>query len=138
MTDSTKRSPLVEELFRRYGDDRGAGGKVLLRTRFWFKKYCWIAVLGGTRLLKRAIDIAVAAVALTLLAPLFLIVALCIKLTDGGPILFWQKRVGLWGREFPFPKFRSMVVNAEKLRSSLLKQNDHQQSITFKMKRDPR
>ncbi|OQY42308.1 MAG: hypothetical protein B6240_14120 [Desulfobacteraceae bacterium 4572_87] len=62
----------------------------------------------------------------------------CIKLTDGGPILFWQTRIGLWGKEFPFPKFRSMVVNAEALKDELLEQSDHDDSITFKMKKDPR
>ena len=52
--------------------------------------------------------------------PLFLIVALLIKLTDGGPVLFWQSRVGRWGREFPFPKFRSMVANAEAIKKRML------------------
>src|SRR5262249_44370183 len=66
------------------------------------------------------------------------LVALAIKLTDWGPVLFWQIRVGRWGREFPFPKFRSMVRNAEALKEKLLTQNDHGNSVTFKMKRDPR
>src|SRR5262249_49914706 len=41
-------------------------------------------------------------------------------------------------REFTFPKFRSMVINAEQLKAGLLARNDHGDSITFKMKRDPR
>jgi lipopolysaccharide/colanic/teichoic acid biosynthesis glycosyltransferase len=53
-------------------------------------------------------------------------------------VFFWQTRVGRWGREFPFPKFRSMVVNAEQLKAALLTENDHGQNVTFKMKRDPR
>jgi lipopolysaccharide/colanic/teichoic acid biosynthesis glycosyltransferase len=61
-----------------------------------------------------------------------------VKLHDRGPILFWQQRVGQWGREFPFPKFRSMVVNAEALKASLMAQNEHKNGVTFKMKRDPR
>ena len=74
-----------------------------------------------------------------LLSPLFLIVAVCIKATDGGPVLFWQQRVGKWGREFPFPKFRSMVMNAEALKATLLAGNDHGSAgVTFKMKQDPR
>jgi lipopolysaccharide/colanic/teichoic acid biosynthesis glycosyltransferase len=92
--------------------------------------------------LKRGLDIAVAGLALALLAPLFAVVALAIKLTDNGSVLFWQKRVGRDGRHFPFPKFRSMVVDAEALKDKLLEHNDHHQngtsSITFKMKRDPR
>jgi lipopolysaccharide/colanic/teichoic acid biosynthesis glycosyltransferase len=137
MKENAYRLPLIEELHRRYGDGSGSN-KLLLRIRFWQKKYAWIAVVGGARLLKRAIDIVVAGTALLFLSPLFLVVALLIKLTDGGPVLFWQSRVGRWGREFPFPKFRSMVIDAEKMKDALIAQNDHQQSVTFKMKRDPR
>jgi lipopolysaccharide/colanic/teichoic acid biosynthesis glycosyltransferase len=62
-----------------------------------------------------------------------------IKLTDSGPIIFWQTRVGQWGREFRFPKLRSMVVNAEALKSQLLQENKGTLSSSrFKMKRDPR
>jgi lipopolysaccharide/colanic/teichoic acid biosynthesis glycosyltransferase len=61
-----------------------------------------------------------------------------IKLSGRGPVLFWQMRVGQWGREFAFPKFRSMVVNAEALKDTLLAENDHANGITFKIKRDPR
>lgn len=57
---------------------------------------------------------------------------------DKGPILFWQTRVGLWGHEFPLPKFRSMVADAEELKDSLLARSHHADYITFKMKRDPR
>jgi exopolysaccharide biosynthesis polyprenyl glycosylphosphotransferase len=87
---------------------------------------------------KRLIDIGVALTLLTVLSPLFLIVALCVKLTDGGPVFFRQKRVGLNGRVFDFYKFRSMVVDAELRKAELLKLNKHGNSITFKMCRDPR
>jgi len=75
---------------------------------------------------------------LVLLAPLFAVVALLIKLTSRGPVLFAQNRVGKDGREFRFFKFRSMVVDAEAKKAELLNWNDHQDSITFKMKKDPR
>lgn len=87
---------------------------------------------------KRAVDVVVSATMLVLLAPLFLIMAVLIKLTDGGPIFFRQKRVGQHGVPFDFIKFRSMVVNAEDLKGELLKHNKHGSSITFKMCRDPR
>ena len=65
--------------------------------------------------------------------------ALAIKLYDRGPVLFWQQRVGLNGRVFDFPKFRSMCVNAEAVRAALLAANEHGSAgVTFKMKRDPR
>jgi lipopolysaccharide/colanic/teichoic acid biosynthesis glycosyltransferase len=95
-------------------------------------------VQGGARALKRGLDVALALTALVLLAPLLLIVAALIKLTDGGAVLFWQTRVGRWGREFAFPKFRSMIPNADRLKSQLLAQNDHKEGVTFKMRRDPR
>jgi lipopolysaccharide/colanic/teichoic acid biosynthesis glycosyltransferase len=134
--DRRSRIALLEELHRRYAGP--TGWWTAQRLRFLRKKYSWILVVGGARLLKRTLDVAVSLTMLTLLAPLFAGVALSIKLTDGGPILFWQKRVGRWGREFPFPKFRSMVVNAEQLKTALLAQNDHKDGVTFKMKRDPR
>lgn len=89
--------------------------------------------------LKRSLDIALVLSALIALLPLFIIVALAIKLHDRGPVLFWQKRVGLNGKVFEFPKFRSMCVNAEEVRARLLAENQHgEQGVTFKMKRDPR
>ena len=134
----SQRDELMEELYHRYGSKAGGVGGLGHRFRYWRKKYAWIIVVGGARALKRLFDILVSGTLLLCLWPLFLGVALCIKLTDGGPVLFWQTRIGLWGREFPFPKFRSMVVNAEALKDSILEQSDHEDSITFKMKKDPR
>jgi lipopolysaccharide/colanic/teichoic acid biosynthesis glycosyltransferase len=91
------------------------------------------------RVAKRTLDIVVVAPAFFLLMPLFAAVALAIRLHDGGPVLFWQRRVGRDGVEFDFPKFRSMCVDAETVRQRLLAANQHGQSgVTFKMKRDPR
>jgi lipopolysaccharide/colanic/teichoic acid biosynthesis glycosyltransferase len=90
-------------------------------------------------MVKRALDLALVVPAVVLLMPLFLLVALAIKLHDRGPVLFWQQRVGLNGRVFSFPKFRSMCVNAEAVRAALLAANEHgSEGVTFKMKRDPR
>ncbi len=135
--DAKRRLDMIEELYRLYG---GRSGTVALahRIRFWRKKYAWLIIVGGARGLKRAIDILVAGSMLVSLAPLFLFVAAAIKLTDRGPVFFWQKRVGKWGREFPFPKFRSMVVNAEAIKTEILEQSHHKDSVTFKMEKDPR
>jgi lipopolysaccharide/colanic/teichoic acid biosynthesis glycosyltransferase len=100
-------------------------------------KVLWTIQMASDRV-KRLIDIIVSLSLLFLLFPLFLLVAFLIWLTDGGPALFWQVRVGRWGHEFPFPKFRSMVFNAEQLKARLLSLNDHKEGVTFKMKRDPR
>jgi lipopolysaccharide/colanic/teichoic acid biosynthesis glycosyltransferase len=128
------RLELIEELYQRYGNTRG----FVHRMRYWRKKYSWIFVVGAIRVLKRLIDIAASIGGLVALFPLLLGVAALIKLTDFGPVLFWQIRVGRWGKEFQFPKFRSMVRDAEQLKETLLHQNDHGNSVTFKMKNDPR
>ena len=88
---------------------------------------------------KRLVDVTVSSVALVVLSPLFLLVAVLIKATDRGPVLFWQTRVGQWGSHFPFPKFRSMVTDAEARKLELAATNQHgAEGVTFKMKRDPR
>lgn len=65
--------------------------------------------------LKRGADLAVAAMALLLLAPLLLLLALVVRLDSAGPVLFRQQRVGLGGQPFAMLKFRSMVVEAPRL-----------------------
>lgn len=66
------------------------------------------------RFFKRATDLALSGLALLLFSPFMAIIALCIKLYDGGPVLYRQTRLTLGGRAFNIYKFRSMVVDAEK------------------------
>ncbi|GAB4336097.1 MAG: undecaprenyl-phosphate glucose phosphotransferase [Calditrichia bacterium] len=73
-----------------------------------------VAFSGWQGFLKRSFDIIVSVVALILLSPLFLLLALAVKLTSKGPVFYRQKRVGLDGHEFTMFKFRSMRVDAEK------------------------
>ena len=89
-------------------------------------------------LAKRALDVSLSLGMMLALTPVLLPIALLIKLTDGGKVLFWQDRVGRHGRVFRFPKFRSMVANAEAIQRQLDAQNQHGTGVTFKMKRDPR
>lgn len=128
-----RRVEMIEQLSRRY-----SGRSRSHNWRYLWKKYAWISVTGGARILKRLIDIVGSLAGLVLLSPLLAFVAAGVKLYDRGPVLYWQARVGLHGREFPFPKFRSMVVNADKMKDDLLAASDHGDSITFKMKKDPR
>lgn len=86
---------------------------------------------------KRAFDIASSGLALWVLSPLLLGVAIAVKLTSRGPIFFRQMRVGLHGRPFRMLKFRTMVENAEQLKAELAKQNEMDGPV-FKMKKDPR
>ncbi len=99
----------------------------------------WRVVTRLEAITKRAIDIVGSIVGLILLSPLLILVAIIIKCTDRGPALFWQVRIGKWGKPFLFPKFRSMVINAEALRRDLIQKNEHgSDGITFKLERDPR
>ena len=75
-------------------------------------------------MLKRSFDILVSALALILLAPFFLILAVVIKLTSRGPVFYKGKRVGRGGDIFLMHKFRSMVVNADQMGTDLTPQGD--------------
>jgi exopolysaccharide biosynthesis polyprenyl glycosylphosphotransferase len=72
-----------------------------------------------------------------LLSPIMLVIALLIKGTSRGPVIFKQERVGLRGRKFYIYKFRTMVSNAEELKALLEAQNESD-GPTFKIKKDPR
>ncbi len=117
---------------------KGSGPKSVYFWRLILKKYMWLIGLGVARGLKRSLDILASLSGLLLLSPILLVVMLAIWWHDKGLVIFVQKRVGQWGREFDCPKFRSMVLNAEALKVSLLSQNQHKDGITFKIKHDPR
>jgi lipopolysaccharide/colanic/teichoic acid biosynthesis glycosyltransferase len=113
-------------------------GRAILSARIWRKRFIWRLFVGGSLALKRSLDIFVAALALLALSPLLLTVAVLIKLEDSGPFTFRQMRVGLRGRLFAMWKFRSMAPDSDKRKEALLKQNEMQGGVTFKMKNDPR
>jgi exopolysaccharide biosynthesis polyprenyl glycosylphosphotransferase len=87
--------------------------------------------------LKRAIDVVGALAGLVVLGPLLLAVAVAIRLTDGGAVLFAQQRYGLNRRRFRMLKFRTMVQNADTLQASLEAVNEAKGPV-FKIARDPR
>jgi exopolysaccharide biosynthesis polyprenyl glycosylphosphotransferase len=87
--------------------------------------------------LKRVMDIFGALLGLLIFSPCFLVIALAIKFTSPGPVIFRQVRSGKRGRRFTIFKFRSMVVNAPELHGDLAQQNE-MQGPTFKINRDPR
>lgn len=87
--------------------------------------------------LKRVLDLLGAGVATLLLAPVFIGVALAIKIKDPGPIFFTQTRIGFNKRPFTLYKFRTMVVDAEAKQAALESQNEAQGPV-FKIRNDPR
>lgn len=89
------------------------------------------------RAIKRLLDITVSAVALVALSPVLVVTAVAVRLHDGAPSLFRQKRIGRHGREFTMFKFRTMVPDAEQQLEGLAGQS-YVQGAAFKMHQDPR
>jgi lipopolysaccharide/colanic/teichoic acid biosynthesis glycosyltransferase len=108
------------------------------RYRRQLKVRAWETTIRFSYLLKRLLDIAVSIAALIVLSPLFLVTSLAIWIEDPGPVFYVSIRVGCNGRHFRFYKFRSMVVNAEKIKKELEAQNESSAGVIFKMKKDPR
>lgn len=98
---------------------------------------------GGQLVLKRALDVLLGASAVVVLSPVLALLAIGIRLSSPGPVLFRQIRVGRRGEEFTMLKFRSMVVNAEELLENLWRERqvkgvDSGNEVLFKMRNDPR
>ncbi len=126
------RMAFLERLEAKYGNHKAP----LRRALHVRKKYAWMFVVGLTKIFKRGLDIVVSSVLLIIGMPLFFLLALLIKLEDGGSVFFVQPRVGKWGREFAFPKFRTMRVGADLEKKNL--RSDEDDPKRFKMKEDPR
>jgi undecaprenyl-phosphate galactose phosphotransferase len=119
-----------------------------MQTNYFFGKNTLLLQLQSnlTRVPSRAIktvtDLVGSAVLLTLLLPVFLILAFAIRLDSEGPIFFVQRRVGRGGREFPCIKFRTMVIDAEQRLDAWRSQNPDLYAeyvrSNFKLKEDPR
>jgi lipopolysaccharide/colanic/teichoic acid biosynthesis glycosyltransferase len=97
----------------------------------------------SSRLIKRAFDVVVATAATLLLAPLFAVIAVAIKLdARGGPVFFRQVRIGARGRPFRIYKFRSMVFDADERKDVVAHLNQHARRggdpRMFKIAQDPR
>jgi exopolysaccharide biosynthesis polyprenyl glycosylphosphotransferase len=92
---------------------------------------------GPQRIAKEVFDRAGAVAALLVLAPVFAVVALAVKLDSPGPVFYRQIRVGRDGRRFRMVKFRTMVVGADRLRAELEHRNEAD-GLLFKLRTDPR
>ncbi|MGI8440036.1 MAG: sugar transferase [Thermoleophilaceae bacterium] len=87
---------------------------------------------------KRVLDVAVSGVGLLLLAPLFAVIALAIKLESRGPVFFRQVRAGREAKTFKLVKFRSMYADAEKRKAEFVAENQATDGVMFKIHSDPR
>ncbi len=103
------------------------------------QRWQWRIKTRSLGVFKRGLDLCVVIPAILLLLPLFAVVALAIYVQDRGSVLYWQSRVGQHGREFRFPKFRSMYMNAHAARAQVAALNQYgSEGVNFKMKGDPR
>ncbi len=113
-----------EALYRQLNVPMSKASAKQLRLRQRAKLSAWETNLKFLLFLKRAMDIVVSLVALIMFSPVYIGVALAIVIENPGTVFYAQQRVGLNGRTFPFYKFRSMVMNADKLKDGLLAQNE--------------
>lgn len=93
---------------------------------------------GGKKIAKRAFDLAIAGSLVVVLAPVFLILAVLVKVTDPGPVFYRQERIGLRGTTFQMLKFRSMKANADVQLEALLEAQGSNDKPLFKIENDPR
>ena len=87
---------------------------------------------------KRVFDVSLSFMVLIILAPLFLLMSLVIRITSSGPAFFCHKRMGLDGKEFRMYKFRTMIFDADQLKCNFTEEEKNEFEATFKLKNDPR
>ena len=92
---------------------------------------------GSGQMIKRVLDVAIASIAVVVLSPLMLLIAIAIKIESPGPVIHKQTRIGRWGKPFDFYKFRSMRDRADQELDQLINQNEASGPI-FKIRNDPR
>ena len=90
------------------------------------------------KFVKRTTDVVLASVALVILSPVFLIIAIAIKLDSKGPVFFKHTRIGKNGKIIKLYKFRSMVINAEELIKSFTPEQMKEYKENYKLTNDPR
>ncbi len=135
---TAERVRLLDETHRRLAGGGVGWARRRELARVALVRGVWRFRVGLAPRLKRALDIGGALALLVAVGSLFALIALALKLEDGGPVFFRQWRVGRHGRRFLMYKFRSMVPNAEALQAQLLAQNEMRDGILFKIRKDPR
>ncbi|MBW4575409.1 MAG: sugar transferase [Aphanothece sp. CMT-3BRIN-NPC111] len=103
-----------------------------------YKSFKYSLMTGAGFSIKRAFDFCFSALFFVATSPIYLAIALLIKLDSPGPVFFKQTRIGLHGRSFKVWKFRTMVVNADHLQKELEALNQTKDGVLFKIKDDPR
>ena len=125
------QAPLVSEALRISGSNHYTDGDLRAAVRSCDRRRrVHLAI-------KRGMDITLSVIALTLLLPLLIVVAVLIKLDSRGPVLFSHSRERRGGKDFPCLKFRTMVIDADRIQRELTTENEVD-GPQFKMDHDPR
>ena len=138
MNTTVKDSNTYRSIQRRFELAQHPAGRLALAVHVEYQRMRAFWMSHGSEISKRSFDLFLSLILLIAFSPLFLLIAVLVKLEDGGPVMFAQTRVGRYGRLFKMYKFRSMCLNAEQRLKDLLEKNHHSQGITFKIKDDPR
>ena len=134
MSKSKKNIDVKEELMKELLNNLSPTRKKSVS----LKIFCWKFTVGISRLLKRSVDVMASLLFIILFSPIYIITSLCIVIESPGSVIYKQIRIGKNGRHFNFYKFRSMMMNADKMKDKLIEQNESQDGVIFKMKKDPR
>lgn len=118
--------------------EKDFNGSVAVR-KFWIAKNFNLKKRKPVQwFIKRAFDLSACILGLVLLSPLFIALAIAIKLDSKGPVFYKNKRTGLYGKEFDLYKFRSMRPDADALEDKVRAQFNEADNIMYKMEDDPR
>ncbi len=123
---------------QRYTAMQTAAGHWRLNVYSRWRRWLWHCRTLSSTTAKRGLDLVASAIFLMVFSPLYLLIAVLIRLEDRAPAVFAQTRVGQFGREFTMYKFRSMCPDAEARLQEVLGKNHHKEGVTFKIKDDPR
>ena len=96
------------------------------------------AITGSDFWVKRCFYFFASSIFVLLASPIYLLIALLIKLDSSGPIFYKQTRIGLYGRQFKVWKFRTMIANGDQLQNELENHNETKDAVLLKIKDDPR
>ncbi len=125
--------PSSLEMLHRRGKPEVIAGLPTLRVEPPF-----LLLSGWDYRLKRCLDAIGALLGIVVLAPVFVGIAIAIRLSSPGAIFYRQERIGLHGKVFPMWKFRTMVNDADRLQAALEQQGNCERQVMFKLKHDPR
>ena len=134
---NTHKVVIEKRISKNFVIRRDKDGKIIRAFDGMDMKAIYAAKPLGYKIIKRFFDIVASSIGLVMLAPVFLVTAIAIKMEDGGPVFFSGQRWGKDFKYFPMHKFRSMCVDVEAMTNEVVSEDDRN-GMAFKVKNDPR